>query len=107
MLHEVLAILMKYLKKTGATNVQGKAWDLVAKWCIMEAQEDAQGDSFMLFTFEAVTEGPSKQRGSIGGRVCSVCWLCLLLFLPPLFAQATFRRLVYAPCHMMLAPMLS
>jgi hypothetical protein len=43
----------------------------------------------------------------IGGRVCSVGWLCLLLFLLPLFAQATFRWLVHAPCHMMLAPMVS
>ncbi len=45
--------------------------------------------------------------GSIGGGVCSVGWLCLLLFLLPLFAQATFRWLVHAPCHMMLAQMVS
>ncbi len=40
-------------------------------------------------------------------RVCGVGWLRLLLFLLPLFAQATFRQLVHAPCHMMLAPMVS
>jgi hypothetical protein len=37
--------------------------------------------------------------GGIGGRVCGVDWLCLLLLLLPLFAQATFRW--------MLAPMVS
>jgi hypothetical protein len=57
MLHEVIAIMMNHLKETGATNVQGKAWDLVAKWCFVEAQENAQGDSLMLFMVEAVTEG--------------------------------------------------
>ncbi len=41
-----------------------------------------------------------SSSGGIRGRVCSVGWLCLLLFLLLLFAQATFRQLVHAPCHM-------
>ncbi len=46
--------------------------------------------------------------GGIGGRVGSVGWLRLLLFLLPLLAQATFRWLVqHAPCHMVLALMVS
>jgi hypothetical protein len=57
MLHEVLAMLMKHLEETGATDEQGKAWDLVVKWCILAAQKDAQGDSLMLFTVKAFTEG--------------------------------------------------
>jgi hypothetical protein len=48
-----------------------------------------------------------SSSGGIRGGVCSVGWLCLLLFLLLLFAQATFRWLVRAPCHMMLTPMLS
>ncbi len=48
-----------------------------------------------------------SSNGGIGGGVCSVGWLRLLLFLLPLFAQATLRWLVNAPCHMMLAPMVS
>ncbi len=57
MLHEVLIIMMKHPKETGATNNQGKAWDLVAKWCIVAAQKDAQGGSLVSFTVEAITEG--------------------------------------------------
>jgi hypothetical protein len=52
-------------------------------------------------------EPGSAGGGSMAGRVCGVGWLCLLLFLLPLFAQGTFRWLVHAPCHMMLAPMVS
>jgi hypothetical protein len=55
--HEMLAIIMKHLVETGATNKQGKAWDFVVKWCIVAAQKDAQGDSLVLFTVKAVTEG--------------------------------------------------
>ncbi len=55
--HEVLAIMMKHLEKTRATDKQGKALDLVAKWCVMAAQTDAQGDSLVSFTVKAVTEG--------------------------------------------------
>ena len=55
--HEVLAILMKHLEETGATSEQGKAWDLVVKWCVVAAQKDAQGASLVLFTAKAVTEG--------------------------------------------------
>jgi hypothetical protein len=57
MLHKVLAMITKYLEKTRATNQQGKAWDLVVKWCVMVAQKDAKWDSLMSFTVEAVTEG--------------------------------------------------
>jgi hypothetical protein len=55
--HEVLAMIMKHLEETGATDDQGKAWDLVVKWCIVVAQKDAQGDSLVSFTVKAVTEG--------------------------------------------------
>jgi hypothetical protein len=55
--HEVLAMLMKHLEETGATNEQGKAWDLVVKWCVMAAQKDVQGDSLVLSTVKEVTEG--------------------------------------------------
>jgi hypothetical protein len=55
--HEVLAMMMKHLEETGATNKQGKAWDLVVNWCIAVAQKDAQGDNLVSFTVNAVTEG--------------------------------------------------
>ena len=55
--HKVLVIMMKQLKETKATNDQGKAWDLVAKWCIMVAQKDAKGDSLVSFMVRAITEG--------------------------------------------------
>ncbi len=48
-----------------------------------------------------------SSSGGIGGGVCSVGWLHLLLFLLLLFAQVIFRWLVHAPCHKMLAPMVS
>ena len=50
-------MIMKHLEETGSTNEQGKAWDLVVKWCVVVTQTDAQEDSLMLFTVEAVTEG--------------------------------------------------
>jgi hypothetical protein len=37
MLHEVLAMIMKHLEETRATNKKGKAWDRVVKWCIVAA----------------------------------------------------------------------
>jgi hypothetical protein len=55
--HDMLAMIMKHLEETGATNKQGKAWDLVVKWCVMAAQKEAQEDSLVLFTVKAVTEG--------------------------------------------------
>jgi hypothetical protein len=55
--HEVLIIMMKHFKETGATCNQGKAWDLVAEWCIVAAQKDTQGDSLVSFTVKVVTEG--------------------------------------------------
>jgi hypothetical protein len=55
--HEVLAIMIKHLEETGATKDQGKAWDFVTKWCIVVAQKDAQGDSLVVFTVKATTEG--------------------------------------------------
>ncbi len=55
--HKVLAMIMKHLEEAGATNKQGKAWDLVVKWCVVVAQKDAQGDSLVSFTVKAVTEG--------------------------------------------------
>jgi hypothetical protein len=55
--HEVLAMIIKHLEETRATNEQRKAWDIVVKWCIVAAKKDAQGDSLVLFTVKAVTEG--------------------------------------------------
>ncbi len=40
-----------------------------------------------------------SSSSNIHGRVWSVGWLHLLLFLLPLFAQVTFRWLMHAPCH--------
>jgi hypothetical protein len=57
MLHKVLAIMMKHLKETRATEDQGKSWELVAHWCIVAAQKDAQGDSLVAFTVKAISEG--------------------------------------------------
>ncbi len=62
--HEVLDIMMKHLEETRTTDKQGKAWDLVAKWCIVMAQKDAQGDSLVSFKVEAVTEGDDSYFGT-------------------------------------------
>jgi hypothetical protein len=56
-LHKILAIITKHLKDSGANKDQGKAWELIAKWCVMAAQKDAQGDSLVAFKVEAIMEG--------------------------------------------------
>ncbi len=57
-LHKILAIITKHLKDSEANMDQGKAWELIAKWCVMAAaQRDAQGDSLVAFKVETITEG--------------------------------------------------
>jgi hypothetical protein len=46
-------------------------------------------------------------RGGVGGGVGCIDWLRLLLFPLLLFALEEFRQLMHAPCHVMLALMVS
>jgi hypothetical protein len=48
-----------------------------------------------------------SSSGGKGERVGLVGWLCLLRLLLPLFAQTAFSWEMHAPCHVMLAPMVS
>jgi hypothetical protein len=56
MLHEVLAIVMDYLD-SNKDDVVIDPWQLVAKWCLLASQMDSQGDSWLAFAIDAVTDG--------------------------------------------------
>jgi hypothetical protein len=60
--HEVLALVLAYLDSTkDDTNID--AWQLVPKWCMLALQMDCQGDSWLEFAVNAVTEGDDKYLG--------------------------------------------
>jgi hypothetical protein len=63
--HEVLALVLKHIKNlpTEQEEATANAWQLVVRWCIMAAQKDQQGDSFVLFSVEAITEGGDAYFG--------------------------------------------
>ncbi len=61
--HEVLAIVMEYLDSTKDDAVID-AWHLLAKWCLLALQIDSQGDSWLAFAINAVTEGDDKYLGN-------------------------------------------
>ncbi len=57
--HEVLKLVMAHLESVNE-DVVVAAWSLIAKWCLMAAQRDASGDSWVAFSVEAITEGEDK-----------------------------------------------
>ncbi len=54
--HEVLTIVMAYID-SAKDNAVIDAWQLVAKWCLLASQMDGQGESWLAFAVNAVTEG--------------------------------------------------
>jgi hypothetical protein len=54
MTHKVLKLVMLHLKSM-SNNVVVAAWSLIAKWCLMAAQWDASGDSWVAFSVKAIT----------------------------------------------------
>ncbi len=57
--HEVIRLVMVHLESMD-NNVVVAAWSLIAKWCLMAAQRDASGDSWVAFSINAITEGEDK-----------------------------------------------
>jgi hypothetical protein len=60
--HEVLTIVMEYIDLAEDDAVID-AWKLVAKWCLLASQMDGQGDSWLAFAVDAVTEGDGEYLG--------------------------------------------
>jgi hypothetical protein len=60
--HEVLTIVMEYLDLAKDDAVID-TWKLVAKWCLLALQVDSQGDSWLAFAVNAVTEGDDEYLG--------------------------------------------
>ncbi len=56
--HEVLALILKHVDNvpTDREEATANAWQLVVRLCVMAAQKDQQGDSFVLFSVEAITD---------------------------------------------------
>jgi hypothetical protein len=57
--HEVLKLVMVHLENVN-NNVVVAAWSLIAKWCLVVAQRDPSGDSWVAFSVKAITEGEDK-----------------------------------------------
>ncbi len=59
MLHEVLKLVMAHLESVN-NDVVVTAWALIAKWCLMAAQQVVSGDSWVAFSVKAITEGEDE-----------------------------------------------
>ncbi len=60
--HEVLAIVLAYLDLT-KDNAVIEAQQLVTKWCMLMSQMHSQGDSWLAFAVNMVTEGDDEYLG--------------------------------------------
>ncbi len=54
--------MMEYLDST-KDDVVIEARQLVAKWCLLASQIDSQGDSWLAFAINAITEGDDEYLG--------------------------------------------
>jgi hypothetical protein len=63
--HEVLALILEYLKNGPGDQAQAmeNPWQLIKMWCIMAAHQDSQGDSLVSFSIKAFTEGDDAYFG--------------------------------------------
>jgi hypothetical protein len=61
--HEVLRLVLMYLEANQGEQTNQNSWELIAKWCVVAAQPDAQGDSLVAFSVEAITEGDDEEFG--------------------------------------------
>jgi hypothetical protein len=57
--HKVLRLVMVHLGSVN-NNLVVAVWSLIAKWCLMVAQWDASGDSWVAFSVEAITVGEDE-----------------------------------------------
>jgi hypothetical protein len=63
--HKILTLILKHVKNVHTDQEQAtvNTWQLVMRWCVMAAQKDQQGDSFVLFSIEAIMEGDDAYFG--------------------------------------------
>jgi hypothetical protein len=63
--HKVLQLVLQYVKSIQNNNTgrYTTAWELVIQWCVVAAQPDAQGDSLVAFSVEAITEEDDAEFG--------------------------------------------
>jgi hypothetical protein len=54
--HKVLALVLAHLEPNKNDAITD-AWQLVARWCMLASQMDTQGDSWLSFAANTVTEG--------------------------------------------------
>ncbi len=57
--HKVLRLMMAHLESVN-NNVVVAALSLNAKWCLMAAQWDASGDSWVAFSVKAIQRGKTR-----------------------------------------------
>jgi hypothetical protein len=79
--HEVLKLVMAHLEQVN-DDVVVAAWVFVAQWCLMAAQRDASGDSWVAYLSRWVEQCLSSTLGvrpTIGSPAASEIALCPLL----------------------------
>ncbi len=66
--HEILTIVLKLVENSAPDQGQAvaEAWQLIIMWCVMAAQADQQGDSWVVFAVDAVTENDDDYFGKWG-----------------------------------------
>jgi hypothetical protein len=63
--HEILRLILDLIESSPGDQTQQarSPWELIVRWCVMAAQHDAQGDSLVAFSEEAITEGDDAYFG--------------------------------------------
>jgi hypothetical protein len=63
--HEILRLVLVHIESCqGNQNQQAStSWELIVKWCVVASQHDAQGESLVAFSVEAITEGDDAYFG--------------------------------------------
>jgi hypothetical protein len=57
--HKILRLVLDLIESSPGDQTQQarSPWELIVRWCVVAAQHDAQGDSLVVFSVEAITEG--------------------------------------------------
>ena len=55
--HEVRGLVLTIIKDADDSNKACDDWQLVLSWCLLAAQQDANGNSYLGVPVDAVTEG--------------------------------------------------
>ncbi len=63
--HKILRLVLDLIESSSGDQTQQACspWELIVQWCVVAVQHDAQGDSLVAFSVEAITEGDDAYFG--------------------------------------------